>query len=94
MATLADLDFDIFSQYYFPATTQERNTMSKNDVEKNFKFDWSDYETLDEARLFAKRSTARNMTEQSIWQRIEKTVVPQIDIVINPVDVTTEPVKA
>jgi len=76
----------------FEMQTQESTTMSKDKEEKNFKFDWSDYETLEEARLFAKRSTARSMTEQSIWQRIEKTVVPEVDIVINPVDVTIAPV--
>lgn len=73
--------------------TQESKKMSKKDEDKkNFRFGWQDYETLDEARLFAKRSTARSMETQDIWQRIEETVVPAIDIVINPVDVTLEAV--
>lgn len=61
-------------------------------VEKNFKVDYSSYETLEEARKDAQRKTARNFDTNSIWQRIEETVVPTIDIQLNPVDVTTVPV--
>jgi hypothetical protein len=68
------------------------DTMTKKEDKKNFRHEWTEYETLDEARVFAKRSTARNMTSQDIWQRIEETVVPEIDIQIKPTDVTVTPV--
>ena len=63
------------------------------DKKKNFKHSYSEYETLEEARKDAQRSTARGYSVESIWQRIEETVVPELDIQINPVDVKTTAVK-
>lgn len=64
------------------------------DKKENYRTGYSDYETLDEARQQAKRETARGFKAVSIWQRIEETVVPTIDVQINTVDVTTTPVAA
>lgn len=63
------------------------------DKEKNYRHSYSSYETLDEARKSAQRATARSYSSEDIWQRIEETVVPDVDILINPVDVKTTAVK-
>ena len=63
------------------------------DKKKNFRHSYSSYDTLEEARKHAQRSTARELSSQDIWQRIEETVVPEVDIVINPVDIKTTTVK-
>ncbi len=60
---------------------------------KNYRHSYSSYETLDEARKSAQRATARSFDTESIWQRIEETVVPDVDILINPVGVKTTVVK-
>lgn len=75
-----------------PSIQKREETMTKTDIPKNFKVDYSTYETLEEARKDAQRKTARGFDSNSIWQRIEETVVPAIDIQINPVEVTTVPV--
>lgn len=93
------MDEDIIRDFYrlemveLAVTAQEgRKTMAKEE-KKNFKAGgYSEYETLDEARIFAARDTARSFSPVSIWQRIEETVVPAIDVQINPVDVKTTPV--
>jgi hypothetical protein len=58
------------------------------DKKKNFRHDYTDYETLEEAEKFAKRSTARNLSVNSVWQRVKETVVPEVEVLVNPVDVT------
>ena len=63
------------------------------EAKKNFRHSYIEYETLDEARKSAQRATARGYSIENIWQRIEETVVPDVDIQINPVDVKTATVK-
>ncbi len=63
------------------------------EVKKNFRHSYNEYETLEEAERHAQRDTARELRSQNIWQRIRETVVPAIDIVINPVDVKIEAAK-
>lgn len=70
---------------------KKENAMT--DTKKNFRHSYTEYETIEEARKHAQRDTARELRTQNIWQRIEETVVPEVDIVINPVDVKTTPVK-
>lgn len=70
---------------------KKENAMT--DTKKNFRHSYTEYETIEEARKHAQRDTARELRTQNIWQRIEETVVPDVDIVINPVDVKTTPVK-
>jgi hypothetical protein len=82
----------LFNDMADMAVTQESMTMSKKEDQKNFRHSYSEYETQAEAEMFAKRETARNMQPSSVWQRISETVVPEIDIVINPVSVTVTPV--
>ena len=67
------------------------NEMTEN--KENYRHSYSSYETLEEARKSAQRATARGYSVESIWQRIEETVVPDVDIQINPVDVKTGVVK-
>lgn len=70
---------------------EESSKMSED--KKNYRAGYSEYATLEEARQFAKRDTAKSFSSTSIWQRIEETVVPAIDVQINTVDVTTQAVK-
>ena len=72
-------------------TLEIGNTMTE--IKKNFRHSYTEYETIEEARKHAQRDTARELRSQNIWQRIEETVVPEVDIVINPVDVKTAAVK-
>jgi len=63
------------------------------EAKKNFRHSYTEYETIEEARKHAQRDTARELRSQNIWQRIEESVVPEVDIVINPVDIKTTAVK-
>jgi len=63
------------------------------DKKKNFRHSYTEYETLEEAERHAQRDTARELRSQNIWQRIRETVVPEVDIIIKPVDVKIEAVK-
>lgn len=67
------------------------DNMSK-DKKLNFRHSYSEYETIEEARKHAQRDTARELRSQNVWQRIEETVVPEVDIVIKPVDIAVTPV--
>lgn len=64
------------------------------EVKKNFRHSYSNFETLEEARKDAQRATARSFSSEDIWQRIEETVVPDVDIQINPIDVKTSAIKS
>ena len=59
---------------------QERNTMTKN-----FRTSYEDFDTLKEATDYAKIRTEREMSEQSIWQRVFVTEPNIPDVKVTPV---------
>lgn len=82
-----DLDFSYFDHLELFLNKEEEN------MSKNFRVGYQDFDTRDQAEQAAKRSTAKSFDTVDIWQKVATTVVPEIDVQINSTSVTVEAVS-
>lgn len=83
---VAEFNTDLQIWELFPQKKEEN-------MSKNFKVGYQDFDTQAQAEQAAKRQTAKSFDTVDIWQRIATTVVPDIDVQINSTAVTVEAVS-